>query len=549
MAQPRVLQLGQKAFSDRQWRMAFESLREADRSSALEPADLERLGDAAYLVGNDDQAFAAWTRAHAGFVEQGDGLRAARTGFWLSLGLLLGGQGAQSGGWLARTQRLIVGREGSCAEYALVLVMNGLFSMYKGECEDACASFEQAASVAEAFADRDLLAVGVLGRGQALIQMQRTDEGVRLLDEAMVAVTSDLVSPIMAGIIYCAVILTCERVYDFQRAHEWTVALDRWCASQPELVAFRGQCLVHRSELMQFKGGWVAALDEATRARELLSDRSQRLAGRAAYRQAELHRLFGDLTCADARYQEAAALGFEPQPGVSLLRLAQGEVKAAVASIRRVERECGSQQGPGAGAQRIAILGPFVEIMLASEDLESARVAAEELSVIAAQMDAPFLKATAAQAIGAVLLASGDAGRSLAALREAWTLWQRLEALYESARVRVLIARACKQLGDDETAALHLAGATATFERLGAAFELAGLGRALSNGRRSVADLSRRERQVLSEVATGKTNRQIAAALGISEHTVARHVANIFNKIGVSSRTAATAFAFENDLA
>ncbi len=544
----RALEKGRQAFAGREWRAAFDQLAQADRESALGAADLERLGDAAYLAGKDDEAVAAWTRAYNAFVEQDECLRAARLGFWLSLCLMLGGNGAQSGGWLSRTQRLLGERQGECAEQGLMLAISGLFSMFKGDGAKACSQFEQATSLGKRFADSDLLAVSVLGHGQALIQMQRTDEGVALLDEAMVAVTSGQVTPIMAGIIYCAVILTCERVYDLHRAHEWTVALDKWCGAQPELVAFRGQCLVHRSEVLQFKGDWTAALAEAKRACELLSGRSERLAGRAVYQQAELHRLAGYLERAEEAYREAGARGFEPQPGVSLLRLAQGDLKAAAASIRRVASEAGSQQGPGAGVQRMKVLGPFVEIMLATDELEPARAAADELARIAAQMKAPFLKAIAAQTSGAVLLAGGQPEQALVALREAWTIWQQLEAPFESARARVLIGRACEQLGDTVTAEMHLEAAAAVFERLGAAPELARLrvGAAPRGG--TAAELSDRERQVLARVASGKTNRQIAADLGISEHTVARHISNIFNKIGVTSRTAASAYAFENDL-
>jgi DNA-binding CsgD family transcriptional regulator len=544
----RALEKGRQAFASREWRAAFDQLAKADREAALGAADLERLGDAAYLVGKDDESIAAWTRAHNAFVEQDECLRAARLGFWLSLGLMLGGNAAQSGGWLSRTQRLISDKRGECAEHGLMLVISGLFSMFKGDAAKACSQFEQATSLGKRFADPDLLAVSVLSHGQALIQMQRTDEGVALLDEAMIAVTSGQVTPIMAGIIYCAVILTCERVYDLHRAHEWTVALDKWCGAQPELVAFRGQCLVHRSEVLQFKGDWTAALAEAKRACELLSGRSERLAGRAVYQQAELHRLAGYLERAGEAYREAGARGFEPQPGVSLLRLAQGDLKAAAASIRRVASEAGSQQGPGTGVQRIEILGPFVEIMLATDELEPARAAADELARIAAQRKAPFLKATAAQTSGAVLLAGGQPEQALVALREAWTIWQQLAAPFESARARVLIGRACEQLGDGVTAEMHLEAAASIFERLGAAPELARLRVGAVPRGGAAAELSDRERQVLARVASGKTNRQIAADLGISEHTVARHISNIFNKIGVTSRTAASAYAFRNDL-
>lgn len=537
---------GKRAFAGQQWKEAFDQLALADSESHLGPAELEQLGDAAYLVGRDDDAIAAWTRAHHAFVELADVPRAARLGFWLSLSLLLRGKAAQSSGWLARTQRLIGARD--CPERGLALVISGLFSMGKGDAQKACSCFEEGMSLAERFEHADLMAVSLLGWGQALAQMRRVDEGVVRLDEAMLAVTTGKVSPLMAGIVYCGVIVTCERVSDLPRAHEWTEALDTWCGSQPELVAFRGECLVQRGEVMRFKGDWSGALDEARRASELLSSRSARLASRALYQQAELHRLRGEYRQAEALYREAGAGGFEPQPGVSLLRLAQGDVEAAKASIRRVEREAGNQQGPGSGTQRIAVLGPLVEIMLAAGELEPARAAAEELGQIAADVDALLVKAIAAHASGAVFLASEDAERALSALREAWATWQRLQAPYESARVRVLMGHACALVGDRDTATMHYDAATAVFERLGATPDLAGLRAPERTGTPSAVKLSRRERQVLSLVASGSTNRQIAADLGISEHTVARHVSNIFNKIGVGTRAAATAFAFENDL-
>lgn len=543
-----ALALGRRAFADWRWRVAFDRLSAADRDAGLEPEDLERLGDAAYLVGDEDSAVAAWTRAHKAFAGRDECLRAARLGFWLSLALLLGGKQAQSSGWLSRTQRMLVGREGECSEHGLVLVVRGLFSMFKGDAEEARVLFEQATALGERFRNTDLLACSVLSHGQALIQMQRTDEGIRLLDESMVAVTSGQVSPIMAGVIYCAVIITCERACDLQRAHEWTVALDEWCRSQPELVAFRGQCLVHRSEVMRFKGDWVAARAESERACELLSDRSRTLLGRALYQQGELHRLTGELDRADEAYRRAGEQGFEPQPGVSLLRLAQGKPRAAVASIRRVQNEASSQQGPGAGLQRIKILGPFAEIMLATGELEPARAAADELVVIARKMEVPFVTAVAAHTTGALLLACGDAESALMPLREGWTVWQKLDAPYEAARVRVLIGRACRQLGDTDTERLHLDAAAEVFERLGAAPDLAGLRGDAPAGGGAVAGLSKRERQVLALVALGKTNHQIADKLGISEHTVARHLSNIFDKLGVNSRTAASAIAFQHGI-
>ena len=542
-------ELGTRAFAARKWRVAFDRLSRAQSDGTLDPAELERLGDAAYLIGKPEQAAASWTLAHNGYLASGASSRAGRIGFWLSLTLLLDGKVAQSRGWLARTQRLLGEMTQACPEQGFLLLLEGLFSMGKGDGEKAAQCFDQAVSMARGFGDPELMALSVLGRGQASIQMGHADEGLALLDEAMVAVTAGDVSPITAGIVYCGVILTCERVFDLRRAHEWTMALDDWCRSQPELIAFRGECLVHRSELLLLKGEWTSALQEARRAAELVSGRSQRLGGRALYQQGELHRLWGQFDEAERLYREAASLGFEPQPGVSLLRLAQGDAKSARASIRLVDSAAGSQQGPNAGTQRIKLLGPMVEILLAADDLQAAHAAADELTRTAAERKAPYVDASAAAAAGAVLLATGATEQALGKLREAWTLWQELEAPYPSACTRARIAHACERLGDGHTARLHLDAAAAVLERLGARPDLERLcNRPPTTGVRA-SGLSARERQVLSLIAAGKTNREIAAELKISEHTVARHVSNIFTKIGVSTRTAASAFAFEHGLA
>ncbi|HUG25416.1 LuxR C-terminal-related transcriptional regulator [Piscinibacter sp.] len=541
-------ELGMRAFAVREWKAAFEHLSRADGDGPLEPVELEQLGHAAYLIGKPERAATSWTLAHNGFVDRGESRRAGRLGFWLSLTLLLDGKAAQSSGWLARTQRLLGETTQACSEQGLMLILDGLFSMGKGDGERAGKCFDQAVSMGRAFGDPDLMAMGVLGCGQSSIQAGHADEGLALLDEAMVTVTAGEVSPMTAGIVYCAVILTCQRAFDLRRAHEWTIALDDWCRSQPELIAFRGECLVHRSELLLLKGDWTAALKEARRAEQVFSGRSGRVAGRALYQQAEVHRLWGRFEEAEALYREAGLLGVEPQPGVSLLRLAQGNEKSARASIRLADSATGSQQGPSGGTQRIQLLGPMVEIMLAVDDVPSARVAADELTRTAAEGKAPYLNACAATAAGAVLLATGEAEQALGKLREAWTIWQQLEAPYPSACARARIARACQMLGDGDTARLHFDAAAAAFERLGARPDLDRLRNREPRARAVTAGLSSRERQVLSFIASGKTNREIATECRISEHTVARHVSNIFAKIDVTTRTAAAAFAFENGL-
>jgi ATP/maltotriose-dependent transcriptional regulator MalT len=443
---------------------------------------------------------------------------------------------------------LLKDREDTCVEHGYGLIVSGLLAMGKGDIESASAGFDEALALAEQFGDADLLALGLLSRGQSLIQSNNIDGGVALLDEAMVAATAGEVWPVLTGIVYCAVILTCQRIFDLRRAREWTTQLDTWCASQPDLVPYRGQCLVHRSEILQLKGDWPDALAEVVKARNHLADRSEAAVGRAFYQQGELHRLRGEFAQANEMFREAGRNGHEPQPGLSLLRLAEGKLDAAVAAIRGMVDSAGPQ-GAGAGSSRTKLLAPYVEILIATGDLGAARGAADELTRIATELDAPLLLATSAHATGAVLFAEGKTKAALALLREAWASWQRLDMPYESACTGILIGRVCQRLGDHETARMHFDAATSVFRRLGAAPDLVELERLIATPTAdSSGNLTDREREVLSLVAAGETNRQISTALGISEHTVARHLSNIFDKLGVTSRTAASAFAHKHKL-
>lgn len=399
-------------------------------------------------------------------------------------------------------------------------------------------------SAADRFRDTDLVAMACHGRGRALIRLGKTAEGVALLDEAMVAVTADEVSPLVAGDIYCSVIEACDEIFDVRRAQEWTSALTHWCASQPDLVPYRGQCLIRRAELMQLHGAWPAAMDEAERACERLSEPlGQAAIGAAFYQRAELLRLRGEFAKAEDAYRQANQHGRRPQPGLSQLRLAQGEVDAAAAAIRRVVEDAKDRR------IRSKVLAAYVEIMGAAHDVPAARAAADELSEIAAVLDSVFLRAASAHASGAVLLAEGDARAALDILQQAGTIWHALDAPYEGARTRVLMALASRQLGDDDSADLELEAARQAFKQLGAAPDLA---RTQDLAQRKAPEasggLSAREVQVLRLLATGKTNRAIADELFISEKTVARHVSNIFTKLGLSSRAAATAYAFKHHL-
>jgi DNA-binding CsgD family transcriptional regulator len=537
------LEQGRASYARRAWARAFASLERADHEAGLGAADLELLATSAYMLGRMDDFLAVLERAHHAHVEQGETLRAARCAFFVGVNVALRGEMGRATGWFGRAQRL-VDREGrDCVERGYLLIPAVLQSEAAGDYAAAYTAAGDAAKTGERFHDPDLFALAVHTQGHALIKQGRVVEGLALLDEAMLSVTAGELSPIITGVVYCGVIAGCEEAYELRRAREWTDALSRWCDEQPEMVAFTGRCLAHRAEIMQLHGAWEDALGEAGRARERSElAMNPAAAGLALYHQGQIHRLRGDFQAAEALYREANGLGFEPQPGLAMLRLAMGDADTAAATVRRALAETAEP------LRRARLLPACVEIMLAVGDGPAASSACAELAEIAARHESPMLGAIAGQARGAVELAEGDAHAALASLRRAWRAWQELEAPYEVARTRVLVALACRALGDDDTAALELEAARGVFTRLGAAPDLALVASLADQEPRDDHGLTKRELEVLRLVASGKSNRQIASELVVSEHTVARHVQNIFRKLRVSSRAAATAFAFEHDL-
>jgi DNA-binding NarL/FixJ family response regulator len=525
----------------RLWGDAFVELSAARRQGHLGAQDLEHLAVAAYMVGRDDACEEAWVDAHHAWSSGGDPGRAARCAFWQALGLFFRGDLAPATGWVARGGRLLEESPGDSVERAWLHMLTALPGLFAGD-GDAQRGFVAAGEIAERFADPDAAMFARLGRGYALIREGRVPEGMALLDEVMVSVTAGEVSPLLSGIAYCQVIALCQAVFDLRRAREWTAALTRWCDSQPDMVPFRGNCLVHRCEIFQLQGAWTDALESARRACEWLSGPPVWDAlGSAHYQLAEIQRLRGELAEAEQSYRSASRAGRDPEPGMSLLRLAQRRVDVALPAIRRALDEAPDR------ISRSRLLPACVEVLLDARDVEAARTAADELAGIAEELDAPYLNAVAAQASGAVLLAEGDARAALTTLRAAHRSWRDLDAPHQAARVRMLTGSACRRLGDSASAELEFEAARVTLEELGARPDLERLDRlARSPG---PGGLSRRESEVLGLVATGKTNRAIAGELVISEKTVARHVSNIYAKLGLSSRAEATAYAYKHGLA
>ena len=537
------LERGRDACRRRAWPDAYRWLSLADHAHPLEGDALELLATSAYLLGRDDAYVDALDRAHRGYIDADERRRAARCAFWLGLRLALRGESGGASGWFARAARLVESDGRPCAEQGYLLLPVAERQLTAGEHAAAHETAARAATIGERFRDPDLAACARHLQGRALMLQRNVASGLTLLDEVMVAVTSRELSPVMTGLIYCSVIDAYRRTYAFDRAREWTAALARWCDEQPGMSAFTNVCRVHRAEIMQLCGAWDDALDEARRVCAHCRDVAVRTAGAAFYQQAEVHRLRGDLALAEELYRSASDCGFDPQPGLALLRLAQGRTEAALAAIRRATGATGDP------LERARLLPAYVEVTIVAGDVDEARAQSGELDRIAASVGTEVLVAIAAHARGEVELVQGNAAAALVSLRDASTVWQRIDAPYLAARTRSISGMACVALGDDDGAALELAAARSVFEKLRAAPDLA---RVDALARRDAAarpgGLTQRELQVLRLVASGKTNRAIATELALSEKTVDRHLSNILMKLDVPSRAAATAYACRHRL-
>ena len=538
---------GRRAYEQRAWGDAFDALSQASAAGPLGADDVERLAWSAILTGRDELALDVFERLHQLRLDSGEDHRAARAAFWLALRAMTLGQKARASGWLGRAERLVDPNGQDCAECGYLRLLRIVRLTAAGDHAAARTVAAEVATIGDRFKDPDLSALGRDFQGRAMIRLGQLAEGLRCLDEAMVAATGGELSPVVTGLIYCDAIAACQQTHALDRACEWTMALNGWCEAQPQLVPFAATCLIHRSEIMQLGGAWTEAFEEARRATARLSHARGGDAGHAAYQEGEIHRLRGELAEAEQAYARASERGRDPHPGLALLRVAQGRVDVAAAASRRVLSETSDP------LKRTRFLPAHVEIMLAASNLGEARRASDELSALAERFGMESLSAMAQHAKGALALAEGDARGAIDPLRHAQDAWQRVGAPYLSARIRLLLARAFQALGDTDGVALEVDAAKKVFVQLGAAPDVAAIeampAPAPADARPTPPHgLSARELEVLLLVASGKTNKAIADALFLSEKTVDRHVSNIFSKLDVPTRAAATAWAYQHRL-
>lgn len=507
--------------------------------SDLSGDDLDALGEDAWWRCRTDEALTIKQRAYTRHAEAGARRRAAMTAWWLFYGHLYWGRPSQATGWLRRMRRHLEGHTVGI-EHGYLAFAEAETALYRGEVESAEQRARRAVELGEQHGDPDVLAMGLQVAGRVLLVRGVPGEGWGSLDEAMTLVVAGQVSDLLSGSVYCSVLHACRDLGELGRALEWTGAMRTWYEALPFHTPYHGLCRVYRGEILGLHGRWTEAESELRRAADELSELRPRAAGEALYDLGELHRRRGDLVAAEAAFDRSQELGRDPQPGRCLLLSARGRAEAAAAAL-----EASLLRPPREPVARARLLAAQVEIAARNGATAEAAAATDELSRIAEQLSSPALRAVAALAEGTLALARGEARTAVAHLGAAAEAWRELDLPYEEAVARARLGEALRQVGDQPAGRRELVAAREVFERLGAELDAQRVTRRLGG---LPGGLTEREAEVLRLVAAGDTNHEIAANLGISAHTVRRHLQNIFAKLGVSSRTAASAFAHRHQL-
>ena len=530
------LELGRSAAQRGDWGMAYEVLSNLRREKGLDVEDLYRLGDAAWWLGLIRETLSICEECHERFLAEGNVGRAGGIAIELAFSWFLRGQPTIGSGWLSRGRALLDGQP-LRLEHGLLLWIEAGERRAAGDVDGATRAAHELKRMATDLDEPVLGCLGLMLEGTLAIRAGDVERGFGLVDEAMLPVLAGRVEPAMAGNLYCQLISVCTDLADMARARRWTDATQRWCDTFSSAVMFTGICRVHRTQLLRLQGSWESALGEAAAAARELAELNVEAAAEAHYEIGQTHRMRGNLADAQAEYEIAAALGRVPEPGFSLLLLAAGRLDDAGSSIRRSLAE---QDDP---FRRARLLAAQAEIACARSDHETAEVATAELERIAERYASPGFRAWAATSRAAVLLRSADPGNAVTPLRAALAAYREMGASYDAAAARAMLGEALRATGDVASAEAETAAAQASFLAMGAA-PPADWVVALSDpaAESPPGGLTTRETEVVRAVAEGLSNRDVAARLVISEKTVARHLANVFAKLGVSSRTAAAAW-------
>ncbi len=505
---------------------------------AVEADRLDIVAEASWWLGRLDDCIDAREAAYHRYEAVGERISAGRCAVRLWEHHQMKLRSAIAGAWLRRARRWLES-ETTCVEYGDLLLREAEVAHGGGDLDHALAISQTALELARSLPSADLEAEALQTIGRLLIDAGHVADGLGHLDEAMLTSVEGRLSPYTTGKVHCSMISACEQIGDLRRAAEWTDATLRWSERHP-LAMWPGICRVHHAALLQQRGDWAAAEREARRACAELDGFHVPNVAAGYVEIGEVRRRLGDLVGAEAAFAKAEELCGQPAAGLALVRLAQGRIDAATIIITRMLAEQIWNQ-----LARAKLLPGRIQIAVAAGDLHTAEQAASELERIAAEFASPALSAAAGSARGRVQLAQGDASAACTTLQRAIQEWSPLDVPYEIATARLLLGHACRICGDEDTAARSLALAADIFDRLGAALDAQQL-RDLAVPAQLPAGLSEREAEVLTLVAAGKTNKQIAGSLHLSERTVARHLSNIFTKIGVTTRTAAAAFAYEH---
>lgn len=534
----KTLQRARAAYAQRQWAPAREAYLAARGAAPLSAEDMAALSDAAWWEGAIDESLSACEEAYRLFLHGDDSRprQAAMLAIDIGFSWYLRGEEAMGSGWVSRARRLIEG-DGECAEHGYLQSMAIDEALGVGNFDAAIEAARAVAEIGARHGDETLCAYALVGEGVALIKQGRVREGLAALDEAMLPVVAGRVRPTWAGNIYCQLMSVCHELADLRRARQWTDATARWCEGFSNAVMFLGVCRVHRAQLLQVHGDWALAEEEVAQVCRDLAAMNVGAVGLALYELGEVRRMRGDLPGAAAAYAQAHEHGKEPQPGLALVWIAEGRPAAALEALAACEARTIDPLA------KTRLWEALAQAAVAVDDLAAAGAAADALDEAAATYASPGLLAAATQTRGRVCLAADDTAAAVAVLRSACQQWQDLDAPYQLARTRLVLGEALARGGDEHGALLERDAAVAALTRLGV-ISATGAGRpaALPDG------ITRREAEVLALVAQGLTNREAADALVLSERTVARHLANLYTKIGVTTRTAATTYAHRHGL-